>query len=292
MRLHQKILHLKYSNPLVFILGLMLVIVLSPQAYGQEEDLFGTSEDDSLLFGDEFDLGGDDFSFDLEEDAEAPAEDSAEDDFFGDFEEDEAEEDSVAVSDSTEIDEWGLESSDDYNSLITKTSSGDGSILETEINHPLDFRKYVAGTFLEGTGFTISLYSPQVVGDNMETWFSFMDYSFTSELPWHFTFDPVELSFSLDISSFNFNNSFPAGGEFKGVSVIPIARAESFGAEVELGMGMYYPSFGMLAGIGYTYQFHSLFASAGYRWNWALNIDPIGAGWWLEPRFTFGVKFW
>jgi len=74
--------------------------------------------------------------------------------------------------------------------------------------------------------------------------------------------------------------------------VMPIARVETFGLEIELGAGMYYPTYGALVGIGYSYKFHSLFASAGYRWNWVSNIDPIGTSWWLEPRFTAGIKLW
>ena len=65
-----------------------------------------------------------------------------------------------------------------------------------------------------------------------------------------------------------------------------------YGLEIELGAGTFYPTFGALAGVGYSFQFHSLFASAGYRWNWAYDINPIGEAWWLEPRFTAGVKLW
>ena len=197
---------------------------------------------------------------------------------------------SQAETDSAEVDEWGLDTEEDYESLITRT--GDGSVLEEVADHPLDLGKYVEGTIFEDTGFTLSIYSPQMVPDALDTWYSFMDVSLTSELPWHFTFDPVELSFSIDISSFKFVNSFPAGGKFKGFSIMPMARAEIYGAELEFGLGMYTPTFGVMAGLGYTYQFHSLFFSAGYRWNWAYNIDPIGSIWWLEPRLTTGVKFW
>ena len=269
--------------------GLLVLTVLSPDLYAQEEDLFGDSEGDSLLFGDEFDLGGDDFSFETDEETSTETDAGGEDDFFGDFE-DEEETEVEAESDSAEVDEWGIDTDTDYESLITRTADGD--ILEEIPDHPLELGKYVKGTFLEDTGFTLSLYSPQVVPDELSTWFSYMDISLTTELPWHFTFEPVELSFSVDISSFNFVNSFPVGGEFKGVSIMPLARAEIYGAELELGLGMYTPTFGAMAGIGYSYQFHSLFFSAGYRWNWAYNIDPIGSSWWLEPRFTTGIKFW
>jgi hypothetical protein len=278
---------------MMITVGLLVLTVISPGLYAQEEDLFGDSEGDSLLFGDEFDLGGDDFSFETEDETDSETEAGGEDDFFGDFGDDEeTEEDtaSQAETDSAEVDEWGLDTEEDYESLITRT--GDGSVLEEVADHPLDLGKYVEGTIFEDTGFTLSIYSPQMVPDALDTWYSFMDVSLTSELPWHFTFDPVELSFSIDISSFKFVNSFPAGGKFKGFSIMPMARAEIYGAELEFGLGMYTPTFGVMAGLGYTYQFHSLFFSAGYRWNWAYNIDPIGSIWWLEPRLTTGVKFW
>ena len=277
------------SRFMMIVAGLFLLTVFVPDLYAQEEDLFGDSEGDSLLFGDEFDLGGDDFSFETDDETNAQEESSGEDDFFGDFG-DEEEPEEEAATDSAEVDEWGLDTDEDYESLITRTADGD--LLEEEVDHPLELGKYVKGTFLEDTGFTLSLYSPQVVPDELNTWFSYMDVSLTTELPWHFSFEPVELSFSVDISSFNFVNSYPVGGEFKGISIMPLARAEIYGFEMEMGLGMYTPSLGAMAGLGYSYQFHSLFFSTGYRWNWAYNIDPIGSSWWLEPRFTTGIKFW
>jgi hypothetical protein len=259
--------------------------------YAQDDDFFGAAEDDSLLFGDEFDLGGDDFSFDLEDEGES-IEGAEDDEFSFSFDDDEEEADSTAEeADTTAGDEWGLESSDDYEDLITKQKDGEDMSLE-DTDHPLDLRKYFRGTPLENTGLIISLYSPQKVTPELETWYSFMDVSLSAELPWHYEFDPVSVAFLVDISTFSFQNSFPAGGSFRGLSLMPTARAEAFGAEVELGLGMYYPTIGILAGFGYSYQYHSIFASAGYRWNWAYNIDPIGSGWWFEPRFTAGVKLW
>ncbi len=287
---HFRKIRRQFQNSGMIIFGLLILFLLPFNAIAQEEDPFGGSESDSLLFGDEFDLGGDDFSFDFDEAPADGAEAPAEEDFFGDFGEEDTEENAEASADTSSLDEWGLGSDDDYESLITKTTDGDG--LEEVPDHPLDLGRYVEGTFLEDTGFTLSFYSPQVVPSELDTWYSFMDFSLTSELPWHFTFDPVELSFSVDISSFKFENSFPVGGEFKGVSIMPLARAEMYGAEVEVGLGMFTPTFGAIAGFGYAYQFHSLFFSAGYRWNWAYNIKPIGSSWWLEPRFTAGVKFW
>ncbi len=290
MLLYVKNLRCQASRFMIIVVGLLVLTFLSPDLYAQEEDLFGDSEGDSLLFGDEFDLGGDDFSFETEDEAETDTEASGEDDFFGEFGDEETVDETEAEVDSAEVDEWGLGTDSDYESLITRTA--DGNVLEEVPDHPLDLGKYVEGTIFEDTGFTFSIYSPQMVPDKLNTWYSFMDVSLTTELPWHFTFEPVELSFSIDISSFKFVNSFPAGGEFKGFSIMPMARAEMYGAEIEVGMGMFTPTFGAIAGIGYTYQFHSLFFSAGYRWNWAYNIDPIGSSWWLEPRITTGVKFW
>ncbi len=272
--------------------GLCLLLLWSSGLYAQEADPFGSAGDDSLLFGSEFDLGGDDFSFEADDEAGGAETETGEEDFFGDFGEEDTEEPAEAEINSSEGDEWGLDNSADYESLITRTTEGGDPFLEEQPDHPLELGKYVKGTFLEDTGFTLSLYSPQVVPDALSTWFSFMDFSLTTELPWHFSFDPVDLSFAVDISTFKFVNSFPVGGDFKGFSVIPLARAEAFGVELELGMGMYIPTFGAMAGIGYAYQFHSLFFSGGYRWNWAYNIDPIGSAWWLEPRFTAGIKFW
>ena len=289
MLLYFKVLKNRISLLSKSLLALLMLLSFSGILSAQEEDLFGDTEGDSLLFGDEFDLGGDDFSFDTDDGAAGDAETGEEDDFFGDFEDEDTEED-VVESDTSEVDEWGLETETDYESLITR--SADGTSLDDSPDHPLELGKYVEGTLLEDTGFTLSLYSPHVVPDELNTWFSFMDFSLTTELPWHFTFDPVELSFAVDISSFKLVNSFPSGGDFKGFSMMPIVRAEAFGVELETGVGMFMPTFGALVGLGYSYQYHSLFFSTGYRWNWAYDIDPIGSSWWLEPRLTAGIKFW
>ncbi|MCF7807733.1 MAG: hypothetical protein K9M49_08105 [Candidatus Marinimicrobia bacterium] len=284
------------------ILIALLLAFLPANLLGQEDDFFGSADDDSLLFGEEFDLGGDDFSLDFEDEGAAEGGsddpfggDAAEDDFSFDFEDDEGSDDAVAEEDTSGLgDEWGFGSEgEDYESLITKTVEGEqGDVERNPGDHPLDLRKYTDGTIFENTGWTLSLYSPHFVGPELETWFSYIDLSVTADLPWHFTLYPVELTFSIDVSSFNFSNSYPAGGTFQGITIIPMAKAEFFGAEIELGTGLFYPTFGVLAGAGYSFQYHSLFASAGYRWNWVNNIDPIGPNWWLEPRFTLGLKLW
>ena len=263
---------------------LVLAIAATPRAYAQDADLFGDTEADSLLFGDEFDLGGDDFSFDFEE--ETPAEETSDggDDFFGDLDE---EEEANTEDAEAEADEWGF--GDDF---FAEDSTADTTLTEAYTDHPLDFRKSVQGSFMEGTGLTFSFYSPQVVNEKLETWYSHLDYSMSIELPWHYQVDPLELSFLIDISSFNFENSFPSGGTFKGVSLMPYARAEVLGFELEAGTGFFFPSFGVMAGIGYGVQIHSVYLSTGYRWNWAANIEPLGAAWWLEPKLTMGIRLW
>lgn len=286
----------------LFTILITLGLVFSPaHLFAQEDDFFGSAEDDSLLFGEEFDLGGDDFSFDFEDEGDAESETDDElggdsdDEFSFDFDDEEETADESAEADTSGLgDEWGFgDEGDDYESLITKTVEGeDGAVERDPADHPLDFRKYTDGTIFENTGWTLSLYSPHKVAGNLETWYSFIDVSLTADLPWHFTLYPAELTFSVDISSFSFENSYPAGGSFRGLTVMPMAKAEVFGAELELGAGLFYPTFGVLAGAGYSIQYHSIFASAGYRWNWVSNIDPIGSNWWLEPRFTLGVKLW
>lgn len=283
---------------LLMLIPFALLLLAPSIVIAQDDDFFGSAEDDTLLFGEEFDLGDDDFGFDFgdeEESDEGAIDDAGDDEFSFDFEDDEDGEEEVADEDAADLgDEWGFEDeSEDYENLITRTVEGeDVPIGGEQTDHPLDFRDNVQGTFLESTGITLSFRSPHVVTENLETWYSFIDYSLTADLPWHLTFYPVELTFSVDISSFNFENSFPVGGAFRGLTVIPMAKAEAFGAELELGAGLFYPTFGVLAGAGYTIQYYSIFASAGYRWNWVYDIDPIGSNWWLEPRFTLGVRFW
>lgn len=273
---------------------ILIPLIFINFGYAQETDPFGDLESDSLLFGDEFDLGGDDFSFDFEDSAESDTSAAESDDEFGIFD---TEEDAEAGADlleesgeteTAEEDDWGLGDED----LFGEDSTAADSLVSAFTDHPLDFRKNFEGSILEGTGVTFSVYSPQMVNDKLTTWYSYIDFSLTAQLPWHLQFDPVELSFLVDISSFSFENSFPAGGAFRGASFMPYARAEIMGLEAELGMGMYYPTFGLMTGLGYSYQYYSLFTSLGYRWNWAYNIEPIGSAWWMEPRFTLGIKLW
>jgi hypothetical protein len=280
--------HLK--SILLLLLGLVLPMTLVAQD-------FEGFEDDSLLFGEEFDLGGD-LDFDLggtESDTSLglDGESGELDDWLSGFD-DEAETDDTTSSDDSDDagDDWGFLEDSGLENLGGGDGYEDNALFEELPDHPLDFRKRVRGTLLQDTGLTLSFFSPQVVAAPLDTWYSFLDLSLNIDAPYHLEIEGVHINFSLDISTFNFSNTFPAGGQFRGVSVVPMARAEFYGVEVETGLGLYYPSFGALAGIGYSYQFHSLFTSVGYRWNWVSNIEPIGSSWWLEPRFTIGLKFW
>ncbi len=285
MLLRLKIFRWAQPEIILSMLGVLLVLVCVPQAQAQEEDLFGSTEDDSLLFGDEFDIGGDDFSFDFEEDIETSPEDAESDDLFG--------EETEEMTDTTAVeDDWGFGDESESDDAFG-TDSTDVDITEIEYSdHPMDFRKKFQGTFMEGAGVTFSFSSPQYVAEKMDTWYSFMDVSVSVELPWHLDYEPASVSFLVESSSFKFENSFPAGGAFKGMTLMPLVRAEAYGFEAEAGLGAYFPTFGMMTGLGYAYQYHSLFFSGGYRWNWAYKIDTIGSGWWVEPRFTVGFKLW
>lgn len=278
-----RFVNIKLFRTLLTVVGMILFVTSTVDANAQDMDLFG---DDSLLFGEEFDLGSD-FDLGLESEADTldlggGGEDAGLDDWLEGFDEGETE---AAPEDTTE------EVADDWGFLSEPTDSVEVDTVVVP-PHPFDFRPWVAGTFFEGTGFTFSITSPYRVADPLETWYSTVDFSLNMDLPWHLAYDPVDVSFGLELSSFKFENSFPAGGTFTGVSVLPMVRAKAYGAEIEAGTGLFSSSFGMRFGLGYTFQFHSLFTSFGYRWNWAANIEPVGAGWWLEPRFTIGLKFW
>ena len=272
------------SRRIIWGLGLSLLLLLTPQGFAQEEDLFGGA-DDSLLFGSEFDLGTEDVPLDLDTDGAGESTPAAEDDFFGEFDEEETPVEETETPAPT--DDWGF--GDDL--AAEDSLAGDSTEVEFT-DHPLDFRKSTNGTMLEGTGFTLSLYSPQVVNEKLDTWYSFLDFSLSVELPWHYEMDPFTVAFLVDISSFNFENSFPVGGTFKGFTIMPTVQAQVMGLEAEAGLGVYYPTWGIMTGLGYSIRYHSLYLSAGYRWNWAYKIEQVGSGWWLEPRITMGVKLW
>lgn len=285
MHLFVNILKVILSTKTTWLAGIAVLVFFVPAINAQEEDMFGTTADDSLLFGDEFDLGGDDFSFDFDEEGSTDSVATESDDFFGDgdaAEEELTEEDTAAVED-----EWGFDDDSEAGD-----STGLGYSEEEYPDHPLNFRKSFQGSIFDGAGLTVSFSSPQYVADKLNTWYSEMDYSVAIELPFHIDAAPVDVSFSIDIASFKFENSFPSGGTFTGVSYMPAVRAEAYGLGVEAGAGMYSSSFGIMAGLGYALQFQSIYFSAGYRWNWASKIDPIGSGWWLEPRITTGIILW
>ncbi len=274
----------KYSRHFYLPIGLWLLWAIPLTA--QEADPFAA---DSLLFGEEFDLGDDfDLGGETLEDTSTGLEGLGGelDDWLNTTDTDSLNQDTIAVD--TAADEWGfLEPGGDVDSIL------EGEVTEEEIpEHPLDLGRWVDGTFLEDTGFTLSLTSPHVVASQLDTWYSYIDFSLSMNLPWHFQSAPADISFSVDVSSFDFQNTFPAGGRFHGVSIMPLVQAEAFGFEGELGMGMFSSTFGLVSGLGYNLTFHSLFISTGYRWNWAYTIKPIGSAWWLEPRFTLGIRFW
>ena len=158
-------------RPPVFILALLWGLTFPLLSSAQDFEGF---EDDSLLFGDEFDLGGD-FDFDLG-DSEADTslgldgETGELDDWLSGFGDEPADEDSAVADDADDADDWGFLEEDGVDNLGGGDGYEDNALFEELPAHPLDFSKRVRGTILQDTGLSLSFFSPQVVAAPLDTW--------------------------------------------------------------------------------------------------------------------------
>lgn len=175
-----------------------------------------------------------------------------------------------------ETGDWGLEPEPEEETLPTTTIY--------DPNAPIGM----------GMAIEISAVSPFWVPRKMKTWYSFMDWRVGVQMPFSLQLPlyGMRVTASVEIASFNFENTFPQGGQFDGISVLAYGRLLYQQFCVDAGFGLFGNTGGVLLGAMYRYPLSSnLYLGAGGRSVWVNQIEPLGSSGWADVQLLAGYKF-
>ena len=146
-------------------------------------------------------------------------------------------------------------------------------------------------SFLNGSHFAINAASPFLVADPLISWYSFVDGSVTFKLPYEVYVESIPLYILFEISSFNFTNSYPEGGSFSGISYVFQASSIGDHSGAALGFGVWDKAMGSMLELNYRFRpTTNTFLRIGTRGVLITEIEPLGAAWWAELRFSTGFE--
>lgn len=181
-----------------------------------------------------------------------------------------------------EFSDWGID--------LGSNTEPEKPTTELSVSQPFDPN----APYGMGMAIELSAVSPFWVTRKMKTWYSFMDWRLGVRLPLNYELPiyGIRLTANAELASFKFENTFPQGGTFNGISALIYARAlyQQFG--LDAGLGIYGKSFGLLLGGNYTYSVTPTFyIGVGGRGVWVSQVDPLGSAGWADIQILVGYKF-
>ncbi|OIO62136.1 MAG: hypothetical protein AUJ47_08265 [Candidatus Marinimicrobia bacterium CG1_02_48_14] len=145
---------------------------------------------------------------------------------------------------------------------------------------------------LNGIVLEASMASPYWVSKNLTTWYSSIDWRISFTTPFYYKLGPMMVGFTIELSGFDFENTFPEGGRFNGQAMLGYLTGYWRGLNMELGGGSFAGTSGMITGLsGKILEGSHLYLSGGVRGVLIQDINPIGLAQWAEGRLTLGYKF-
>lgn len=133
--------------------------------------------------------------------------------------------------------------------------------------------------------------SPFAVADQLFSWYSFIDAGITFKFPYELYVESIPLYLLFEISSFSFENTYPEGGTFAGISYIGQASAIGDRSAAVIGFGYWDRSMGGMLELNYRFRpTTNTFLRFGTRGVLITDINEMGAGWWLELRMSTGLE--
>lgn len=145
---------------------------------------------------------------------------------------------------------------------------------------------------LNGLALEMSMASPYWVSENLNTWYSSIDWRFSFTMPFYYHWGSVMMGVSFEWSSYDFENTFPEGGRFQGQANLAYVSMYWRGLILELGGGKFSDTTGFIAGIsGKILEGEHLYLGGGMRGVIIQEIPSLGQGHWADGRLTLGYKF-
>jgi len=144
---------------------------------------------------------------------------------------------------------------------------------------------------LNGVHLALNGSSPFSVSSQLTSWYSYIDAGVTIKMPYRVHVENLPLYTLFEVSSFNFENSFPEGGSFTGLAYILQASAIGENSAAVVGFGFWDGNMGSMMELNYRLRpTTNTFLRVGTRGVLISNVDPLGATWWLELRFSMGLE--
>ena len=144
---------------------------------------------------------------------------------------------------------------------------------------------------LHGYHLAINGVSPFATSEQFYSWYSYIDVGVSIKLPYEVYVESIPLYFVFEISSFNFENSYPEGGNFSGLSYIFQATAIGDQSGAAVGFGFWEAEMGSMLELNYRFRpTKNTFLRFGTRGVLITNIEEMGAVWWAELRISTGLE--
>jgi len=144
---------------------------------------------------------------------------------------------------------------------------------------------------LNGSHLSLNISSPFAVSAQLSSWHSYVDAGITFMLPYEVYVESIPLYILIEISNFSFENSYPEGGDFSGLSYVAQASSIGENAGATLGFGFWNKSLGSMVELNYRLRpTRNTFFRLGTRGVLITNVEPLGNTWWLELRVSMGLE--
>jgi len=144
---------------------------------------------------------------------------------------------------------------------------------------------------LNGASLSFTGSSPYAVSGNLESWYSYIDASVAVKLPYEVWVESIPLYFIFEVSTFSFENTFPQGGTFSGLSYVLQASAIGDQSSAAVGFGFWDSEMGSMLELGYRFRpTTNTYFRVGTRGVLITDIDTIGPAWWAEVKFSMGFE--
>lgn len=144
---------------------------------------------------------------------------------------------------------------------------------------------------LNGSYLSFNMASPFAVAGALESWYSYIDAGMAVKLPYVVYVESIPLFFLFEVSTFSFENTFPQGGSFTGISYIMQASAIGDQSSAAFGFGFWESNMGSMVELGYRFRpTKNSFLRIGTRGVLITDLDTLGPVWWAEMRLSIGLE--
>ncbi|MFC1481585.1 hypothetical protein ACFL6E_05010 [Candidatus Neomarinimicrobiota bacterium] len=276
------------------LLYLAPTVVMAQDPVDDYDDYYGDEYDDSGYFEDDSYYDDEGYEDDAYSDEDAEYYDESDEYYEDEYTDDEYYDEGDEYLDEGGYDEFGEEEQFGEEEYADDLELADDSVGEIELQE-LEQREIKQPRILKGYNAKISVVSPWYAGLGLDAWwYSYVDVRVSLDLP-RGSNPAMPLIYTLEVSSYSFENRHPSGGQFSGFALLGMVKAPVGPLLVSAGGGIYgieQVTAGMVFGASYEIPlFKYIFLSADTRLNYTMKGTPSGAVYWIDVGGTVGYLF-